>query len=94
VKLRFTPCAIQDLAEIADYIRERSPAAATRVSAAILESLGRLTTFPRMGRAQDVDGVRKIVARRYRYFAYYCLDEGADEVVVLSHPTSGEPKAL
>jgi toxin ParE1/3/4 len=43
MKLRFTPRAAQDLADIADYIRERNPAAALRVRAAILESLQLVT---------------------------------------------------
>jgi plasmid stabilization system protein ParE len=36
MKLRFTPRAIENLAEIADYIRERNPAASRRVRAASL----------------------------------------------------------
>jgi len=39
MKLRFTPRAARDLAEIADHIREHSPQAALRVRAATLESL-------------------------------------------------------
>jgi plasmid stabilization system protein ParE len=42
MKLRFTPRAIQDLINIADYIRERNPAASMRVRAAILNSLQNL----------------------------------------------------
>jgi toxin ParE1/3/4 len=50
MKLRFTPRAARDLAEIADYIREHSPQAALRVRAAILESLQSLALFPHIGR--------------------------------------------
>jgi len=42
MKLRFVPRATQDLTEIADYIRERNPAAALRVRATILDSLQNL----------------------------------------------------
>ena len=45
MKLRFTPRAAQDLAEIADYIMEHSPRAALRVRDAILESLQNLICF-------------------------------------------------
>jgi len=48
MKLRFTPRAAQDLADIADYIHERSPQAALRVRAAILESLQHLVLFPQI----------------------------------------------
>jgi toxin ParE1/3/4 len=64
MKLRFTPRATQDLGEIAAYIRERNPQAARRVRAAILESLQDLVLFPHIGRSQNVEGVRKLVARR------------------------------
>jgi toxin ParE1/3/4 len=88
MKLRFTPRATQDLAGIADYIREHSPQAALRVRSAILESLQNLIVFPRLGRRQQVEGVRKLVTRNYRYFIYYTIDEVADEIVILSiqHP--------
>ena len=51
MKLRFTPRAVSDIAAIADYIRERNPAAAERVRAAIIQSLQDLILFPQLGRA-------------------------------------------
>ena len=88
MKLRFTPRATQDLAGIADYIRGHSPQAALRVRNAILESLQNLVLFPRLGRQQQVEGVRKIVTRRYPYLVYYVIDDSRDEIVILSiqHP--------
>jgi plasmid stabilization system protein ParE len=65
MKLRFTRRATQDLAAIGDYIRSKNPDAAVRVRGAILETLRMLTRFPRAGRPQTVEGVRKIVTRRY-----------------------------
>jgi len=84
MKLRFTPRAVADLTAIADYLRERNPTAAASVRAAILESLQLLLRFPRLGRTQSVQGVRKLVTRRYGYLAYYKLDEEAEEIVVLT----------
>jgi len=83
MKLRFTPRAAQDLAEIADYILEYSPQAVLRVRAAILESLQNLTLFPHVGRQQKAEGVRKLVTRRYPYLVYYTTDEEAEEIVIL-----------
>jgi toxin ParE1/3/4 len=77
MKLRFTPRAARDLAGIADYVREHSPQAALRVRAAILESLQSLVLFPHIGRQQKVDGVRKLVTRRYPYLVYYIVDDEA-----------------
>jgi toxin ParE1/3/4 len=75
MKLRFTRRAVQDLADIADYIRKQNPQAALRVRAAILESLQNLVLFPQVGRQQKVEGVRKLVTRRYPYLVYYTADE-------------------
>jgi plasmid stabilization system protein ParE len=88
MKLRFTSRAIQDLTDIADYIHERDPSAALRVRVAILDSLQNLVVFPESGRRQKLDGVRKLVTRRYSYIIYYFLDETADEIVILTiqHP--------
>jgi plasmid stabilization system protein ParE len=88
MKFRFTPRAAQDLTDIADYIREHSPQAALRVRAAILESLRHLVRFPHLGRQQKVEGVRKLVTRRYRYLVYYTLDVEAEEIIILAiqHP--------
>ncbi len=88
MKLRFTPRATQDLIDIADYIRARNPSASLRVRAAILDSLQNLILFPEVGRRQTVEGVRKLVTRKYPYLVYYTLDPAAEEIVILTiqHP--------
>jgi toxin ParE1/3/4 len=84
MKLRFTPRATRDLTEIADYIHERSPGAALRVRAAILETLQHLILFPEIGRRQTVPGVRRLVTRKYSYLIYYSIDEAASEIIILT----------
>jgi toxin ParE1/3/4 len=88
MKLRFTRRAIEDLAGIGNYIGEQNPAAAVRVRSAILDTLQLLVEYPRIGRAQTVEGVRKIVTRRYSYIIYYSVDADAHEVIIISvqHP--------
>jgi toxin ParE1/3/4 len=88
MKVRFTSRATHDLVAIADYIRERNPTAALRVRAAILQSLENLGRFPEIGRRQSVEGVRKLVTRKYPYFVYYSFDREAEEIVILTiqHP--------
>ena len=88
MKLRFTPRATQDIADIAAYIREQNSSAALRVRTAILESLQNLVLFPRIGRPQKIEGVRKLVTKRYRYLVYYTADEEAEEIIILTiqHP--------
>src|ERR1043166_7696537 len=88
MKLRFTQRATQDLIDIADYIRERNPAASLRVRSAILDSLQNLIMSPKIGRRQTVEGVRKLVTRKYPYLVYYSLDRATGEIVILTirHP--------
>jgi len=88
MKLRFTPRAAQDLVAIARLHSRAEPAAAGQVRAAILQSLQDLVLFPRLGRAQTVEGVRKLVTRKYPYLVYYTVDEAAEEIVILAiqHP--------
>ena len=75
---------IRDLAEIADYIHQRNPNAASRVRAVILGSLQDLVLFPELGRRQKLEGVRKLVVRQYPYLVYYSVDQPTDEIVILT----------
>ena len=84
MNLRFTPQALADIAEIADFIRAENPQAAEKVRASILESLRSLSLFPRAGRPQSVESVRKLVTRKYRYLVYYFADDIRGEVVILA----------
>lgn len=84
MRIRFTPRAVSDLAAIADFLREHSPAAAVHVRAAVLTSIKTLLLFPRVGRPQSIAGVRKLVTRRYGYLVYYTIDEGADEISIVT----------
>jgi toxin ParE1/3/4 len=83
MRLRFTPRATRDLAEIAGYIHERSPDAALRVRSIILRSLEDLLLFPELGRRQTIQDVRKLVTRKYSYLVYR-IDRIYDEIGVLA----------
>lgn len=84
MKLRYAPRATADLEAIADYLKPKSPQGAKRVRPAILGTLESLVLFPRMGRLQTVETVRKIGVRKYPYLAYYTFDEEAEEITILA----------
>ena len=88
MKLRFSPRAVENIVEAADFLRGRNPAAAEHVRAAIYDALQTLILFPQAGREQDAEGVRKIVTKRYSYLIYYTVDLAAEEIIILSvkHP--------
>ena len=84
MKLRFTPRAISDLEGIADSLVPKSPQGAARVRAAILKCLQNVVAFPRIGRKQTVENVRKIGVRKYPYLIFYAIDVKAGEIAVLA----------
>jgi toxin ParE1/3/4 len=88
MKLRFTPRAIDNLTEIAEYFAEHNPAAGLRVRDDIYVALQNLILFPKAGRSQKLAGLRKFVSGKYAYLIYYVADEAAGEIVVLNlkHP--------
>jgi toxin ParE1/3/4 len=84
MKLRFTRRAVDNITELAEYIRSRNPEAAEAVRATIYDSLKNLLLFPNVGRLQTTEGVRKLMTRKYSYLIYYTVDQAAEEIVVLS----------
>jgi toxin ParE1/3/4 len=88
MKLRLTPRAARNIATIAADIRDHNPAAAVRVRAAIYKGLETLMLFPRAGRRQETEGVRKLVTRPYPYLVYYTINASTDEIIILAvkHP--------
>ena len=88
MKLCFTPRALENLDVISEYLRSKNPSGSRHVRAAIYETLQSLILFPRLGRPQKAEGVRKIVSRKYAYLIYYTIDADAEEIIVLNvnHP--------
>jgi toxin ParE1/3/4 len=80
-----TEQAETDLAEILDYLDERSPAAAERLATAVDERCELLGQFPDMGRAREelAPGLRSIAVERYAVF--YRVTATAVEVLRILH---------
>jgi len=76
------PRALDDLEAARRYIAERNPAAAARVNAAILTSVGRLVDHAKLGRPGRVDGTRELVISRTPYIVAYAIIE--TQVMMLS----------
>jgi toxin ParE1/3/4 len=82
MKVTFTPRAIGDLREIADYIAERSTKGAFAVGRRIEEVLAKLSGFPRMGRPlEGRPSVRVVSLGRYPYLLFYTVEP--DEILIL-----------
>jgi len=84
MKIAYSPRAIRDLRSISADLKPRSLQGAKNVRAAILTSLSQLSVFPQAGAPQNIQGVRKIITRKYPYLIYYTIDQGADEILVIT----------
>jgi toxin ParE1/3/4 len=79
--IRLDERALADLAEIRDYLVERSPSGAEHVRLHLVETIDRLADFPFLGRATDEPSVRVMALTRYPYLVFYAVV--GDDVVIL-----------
>ena len=79
--IRFDTRALADLAEIRDYLVERSPSGAERVRIHLVDTIERLADFPFLGRSTDEPEVRVMPLTRYPYLVFYAVLD--DEVIIL-----------
>ena len=83
--LRWLPPALDDMERLIDFLHEKSPSAADKAAAAILEGAELLLTAPRLGRAlPDNTGRRELVIpfAGGAYVLHYLL-EGRETIVIL-----------
>jgi toxin ParE1/3/4 len=81
MRVRWTTDAADDLERICDYIAESRPDSARRVAQSVVERVGTLETFPRLGRPGRVHGTREIAFPPLPFIAIYEVHE--EHVVVL-----------
>lgn len=82
MKLRYTPRARSDLAEIHDYIAQDNSQAAKRVIQIIRKAAETLPQNPLVGRSGRIAGTRELTVGRFPFLLAYRVD--ADEVQILS----------
>jgi plasmid stabilization system protein ParE len=83
VKISYTKEAIADLERLRNFIEPRNPYAARRTSSELLDGIGNLGAFPKMGlsvaRAPDPDLIRDLFIAQYT--VRYLVEK--DRVVIL-----------
>jgi plasmid stabilization system protein ParE len=84
MRLRYSLIARAELQEITDYIAQRNPRGAARVLRQAKATIELLQEFPRRGRKQRQNGVRKLGAGKFPYNIYYHVDEHAHEITILN----------
>jgi addiction module RelE/StbE family toxin len=84
MKLRWTRTALNDLAEIQDYIARENPTAARMVGRTIRASTDRLADHPYCGRPGPVEGTHELVVAKLPYVIAYRV-AGAVEILAIRH---------
>lgn len=82
MKLIFDDQAAADLEGIFNWISQDSPAAAKKVTDRLLESIGRLTSFPYMGHVGNDPETFEWVVPRLPYVVVYEVDVSNKRIVV------------
>lgn len=75
MRVRILDEAWADLRAIEFFIKQQDPAAAQRVTAAIVAMIGRLDSFPYLGRTGRGEGTREISVPGFPYFIVYTLPD-------------------
>jgi toxin ParE1/3/4 len=83
MRVRWTTDAADDLERICDYIAESRPESARRVAQSVVERIGKLAAFPRLGRSGRVEGTREIAFPPLPFIAIYEVFETQGEIRVL-----------
>ena len=83
MKISYTQEAINDLERLRQFIESKNQFAARRISSELLDGIGNLHSFPKMGlpvaRAPDPEGIRDLFIGQYT--VRYLLDE--DHLIIL-----------
>jgi toxin ParE1/3/4 len=94
LRLRYTPRAAQELADVLDYIAEHSPQGARHVQARIKAVVDLLMRHPKAGARTSHPRLRRLVVNPYPYLVFY--EVTADEIIVhgVRHAARGPDEAL
>src|SRR5215210_1049729 len=76
MRLRVTPQARSHLDSIAEYLAERSPAAARLVGQRFRETIDLLRAFPMIGHEGSLSGTREMVVPGLPYVIVHRLEKG------------------
>lgn len=80
MRLRYTRPALADLAEILDYIADRSPQGAHNVRARIRGTVELILRHPYIGTPTDDPSIRRTATTPYPYLIFYEVTES--EVII------------
>lgn len=84
--------ALNNLDEIAEYISQENPQAASQVVDLIIEQVNQLTAQPALGRSGRVVGTRELVVSNTHYLVPYRIKNNKVEILRVFHTSQKLPK--
>ncbi|MCG2841594.1 type II toxin-antitoxin system RelE/ParE family toxin [Sandaracinobacter sp. RS1-74] len=84
MKVRWTPEARQDRADIWDYLAARDEKAAVRIDGLISEAVAQLADFPMLGHEGEVAGTRELTPHS-SYRLVYEIDSDTVWILTVIH---------
>jgi toxin ParE1/3/4 len=86
--------ADNDLLNAVDWIHERNPEAAKRITQLIYLQVKQLQKYPQLGRVGQIEGTRELVIHQTRYIAAYRIDFANNiiEILALMHESMQWPE--
>ncbi len=94
MRVRYTPQAMCDLAEIFSSIVRDNPVAARRVVAAIRRDIMLVAENPGIGRHGRIAGTRELVVSKLPDIAAYRQQDGGIDVLAVVHTARDWPHSL
>lgn len=92
MKLRYTPRAKLDLAEIHDYIAQENSPAAKRVVQLIRQTAETLLQNPQIGRPGRIAGTRESTVGRFPFMLAYRIESEEIQVLAVVHTARSWPE--
>ncbi len=85
MKLRYTPLAKLDIAEIHDYITQENPQAARRIILLIRKAAETLPQNPQIGKVGRIVGTRELTVGRFPFMLAYRIESEEVQVLAIVH---------
>lgn len=92
MRIRYTPNARDDIAEIREYIAHENPRAARRVVNLIRQQTQSLLDYPDIGRPGRCEGTRELVISPYPYIVAYRIETDEVQILAVVHASRRWPE--
>lgn len=85
MRIVFSPHALADLDRLKDFLSDKNPPAAGRMTVALIEAIGSLERLPARGRSSGEGRLRELIVPfgRAAYVVRYAVMPAADEIIVI-----------